>query len=68
MFRNASAFIILKKNSKFFFVSELEAKIYKTMVFRYFSGAAPGSGGEQLTPISNMKSDRSLTHPSMVKD
>ncbi len=37
------------------------------MVFRYFSAAAPGSGGEQLMPISNMKFDRSLTHPSMVK-
>jgi hypothetical protein len=57
----------LKKNSKFFFVFESEAKIYKTLVFRYFSAAAPGSGGEQLTPISNMKFDRSLTHPSMVK-
>ncbi len=67
MFRNASAFIIFKKKFLIFFVFELEAKIYKTMVFRYFSAAAPGSGVEQLTPISNMKSDRSLTHPSMVK-
>jgi hypothetical protein len=67
MFRNAFAFIILKKNSKFFFVFELEAEMYKTLVFRYFLAAVPESGGEQLTPISNMKFERSLTHPCMVK-
>jgi hypothetical protein len=60
MFRNASAFIIFKKNSKFFFVFELEAKIYKTLVFRYFSAAAPGSGGEQLSAISIHNSDSYL--------
>ena len=68
MFRNASAFIIFKKKFQLFFVFEIEAEIYKTLVFRYFSAAEPGSGGEQLTPISNMKFERSLTHPSMVKD
>ncbi len=54
-------------NSKFFFVFELEAEIYKTLVFRHFSAAATGSGSEQLTPITNIKFERSLTHPSMVK-
>jgi hypothetical protein len=34
---------------------------------RTFSPALRGSGGEQLTPILNMKFERSLTHPSMVK-
>jgi hypothetical protein len=34
---------------------------------RSFSTAAPGSGNEQLMPISNMKFERSLTQPSMVK-
>jgi hypothetical protein len=57
MFRNASAFIILKKNPNFFVVLELEAKIYKTLVFRYFSAAAPGSGGEQLSAKSIHNSD-----------
>jgi hypothetical protein len=60
MFRNASAFIIFKKNFKFFFAFELQGKIYKTLVFRYFSAAAPGSGGKQLSAIAKHDSDSYL--------
>jgi hypothetical protein len=41
--------------------------VCKKPVFRVFSPAACGSGGEQLSPISLNKSERSLTQASMVK-
>jgi hypothetical protein len=57
-----------KKNSKnkfcFLTCKHLFAKKSGT---RTFSPAARGSGGEQVTPISNIKFEKSLTHPSMVK-
>jgi hypothetical protein len=65
---NASPVGLSKKIRKisfsFLLLSFFLQKIRSTHTF---SPAARGSGGEQLTPISNMKFERSLTHPSMVK-
>jgi hypothetical protein len=57
----------LRKLGKFILVFDVQAFDRKKSSFRAFSPAAGGSGGEQLTPISNMKFERSLTQPSMVK-